>query len=104
MPKTKIISDIRMLEVMKFWMEKTGMKQGEFCEKIGIHQGNIHGIRNGRQSFQIEHIHAAMKLIGDGNFNFIFGVEDNMFRKSKTMSPLEQLDLAVKSVKERYGS
>lgn len=99
----KQISDKRMFQVMKFWQEKNGKTQSEFCEKIGLHQGNISPIRKGLQSFQINHIVAAMKLIGNGNFNFIFGAEENMFLSNRKITSIESLDLAVKSVKEEFA-
>jgi transcriptional regulator with XRE-family HTH domain len=99
----KQISDKRMLQVMKFWQEKNGKTQSEFCEKIGLHRGNISPIRKGFQSFQINHIIAAMKLIGNGNFNFVFGVEENMFLPNRKITSTEALDLAVKSVKDEIA-
>lgn len=91
-----------MLQVMEFWMSKTGKRQKDFCEAIGIHQGNIPSIRTGKQSFQVHHIQAAMSLLGNGNYNYVNGVEPNMFRTEKKITAIQQLDQAVKRVKEEW--
>lgn len=102
--KFKQISDKRMFQVMEFWKQKTGKTQLEFCEKIGFHPGNISPVRKGLQSFQVPHIIAAMKLIGNGNFNFVFGVEENMFLQDRKISAIDALEIAVKSVKAEYAA
>ncbi|MBX3253934.1 MAG: hypothetical protein KF862_07300 [Chitinophagaceae bacterium] len=101
MPKQKCISDTRMLQVMEYWKQKTGGTQTDFANAIGLYQGNISGIRNGRQSFQVYHIQAAMELIGNGNFNFVFGVENNMFRgEKKRLTPIQQIKQALKELED----
>lgn len=52
----------------------------EFCEAIGLKKQNLNNIKNGSAYFTIQHIFNISKEF-NGNPNYFFGVDENMFRK-----------------------
>lgn len=56
--------------------------ESDFCENIGLLKQNLNNIKQGRMNFNLKHVH---KIIYQYNVNpdWIFGLENNMFRKVK---------------------
>jgi len=54
----------------------------DFCEVIGLKKQNLNNIKNGVAYFTIEHIYNISKKF-NGNPNYFFGTDENMFRKLK---------------------
>lgn len=66
----------------------------QFLEAIGFSFRNISQVRNGGQSFRLEHIRTACELTG-ANANWILGLEKNMLRKAEQKDPLLKLKEAT---------
>ncbi len=98
-PQTKI--DARMLEMMDYWTQKTGSHQKDWCAKIGYEYTNISNVRRGVQSFRVQHIEAAGKLIKNLNYNWLFGTEPNMIRINGKEKPEQLLETALQMLKNK---
>lgn len=90
-------SDQRMLKVME-WAVKKGMAKHEsdYLTKIGFSRTNISNVRTGHQSFSKDHIAEACRVTG-ANANWIFGLENNMFRKD-SKNPLDRARAALEEI------
>ena len=75
--------DLRMLQFMEA-QKKKGTKYGDFHTAIKSSRQQVFKVRTGyndfENSFTKQQIKDAMKEY-NGNANYIFGLEDNMYRK-----------------------
>ncbi|SFW16850.1 hypothetical protein [Chitinophaga sancti] len=100
MAEKLFIANQRMLQLIEFGIEnELASTQKEFLEKIGFAPGNIGQVRSGIRSFTIEQILTAASITG-ANMNWVFGLEKNMLRDEKKLTPLESLKLAVTQIEE----
>lgn len=97
-PKVKLeIWDQRMLQFMEHCLSSgVCSTQRNFLISIGFIPENIGQLRNGRQSFTLQHIHAAAIKYGL-NLNWIMGLDSEMRRKPGR-SAIQQLKDAVKTI------
>ena len=76
-------TDKKMIEVIKLLKQSNLISyQKEFYECVGINRQNIRNITLGTQHFTVSHIQKACIAYGI-NANWIFGFEDNIFRKKQ---------------------
>ena len=72
----EMIERLKQLKVIRF--------DSDFCRDIGIKKQNLSVIKsNPNCSFTVEQIHAICKVY-NVNANWIFDIEKNIFRTSKT--------------------
>ncbi len=90
-----------MLELLDYWVAKTGNTQKDWCQRIGYEYNNLSGVRRGIQSFRIEHLQAAMKLIKNSNYNWLFGTESNMIKINGKERPEQLLETALQMLKNK---
>lgn len=95
------ISNARMLDLMDYVIQNHVRKtstQYAFCESIGAAASIIADIRSGKKSFTIKHIHTAAKIYKI-NINWLFGLEENMFRTAPKVEIESLLKSALQIVK-----
>lgn len=95
------LSDSRMLDLMKFVIDnniKGISTQQNFFKSIGFKSANnLSQIKNGKQSFRIEHLSKACELYGvDGNF-FLNKKHTAMFVTGEAKQPtaIQKLKQAI---------
>lgn len=99
MAKKLKVQNERMLKLIT-WAVMAGKvnSESEFCDKIKYAKKNLFNIKNGHQSFTIEHVINACKFTG-ANANWILGMEPNMMRKpgKNAMELLREAVMAVEA-------
>lgn len=95
----KHITDERMLLVMDFIMKRDNLKQGEYCQSVGIIQNHISNIRKGSQSFNHEQIRNTC-LTYKVNANYIYALSNQMFLSDKKQNPIQVIEQALQELKE----
>lgn len=92
-----------MLQWMRYSIHTNVVtNQKEWCEKIGFPVTNMHQVKSGLQGFTLPQIAKASKLI-TGNMNWLWGLETNMLRTSKPLSPLQLLRQATSAIETQLG-
>lgn len=97
--KPRFITDRRMFEIMDFCIANKikGIEtEKQWCKEIRYPYTNLNAVKTGRVSFQPDHQMNAMNLIRNGNFNFLFGVENNMFLRGARKSAMEVLKEGIR--------
>ena len=72
----------RLIELLIFQKRISSMK--EFCQEIKMLEQTITKIKNGTAHFTVLQIEAICKKF-DVNANWIFGIENKVFNKSKSI-------------------
>jgi DNA-binding transcriptional regulator YdaS (Cro superfamily) len=84
-----------MLQLWKYAVDNEMVADDDtFAERIGFDKNNLSNIRSGRQSFTHKHVMAAAKA-WKINVNWMYGIEPNMFRDEKKLTPISMLKAAV---------
>jgi hypothetical protein len=95
------ITNKRMLELWSYAKRQQLVGSDEdWCKRIGFSRPNLYNVKSGRQSFTVQHILKACQATG-ANVNWIFGLEENMFRNKETEAPIIQLKRAVIAVENQ---
>ena len=96
MPVKLPLYDRRMLKFMDFCIDNNiARTKAIFLANIGFdHAGNLKQVLEGKRSFTLNHLLAAINTY-EVNLNWIFGIETNMFRTMKTITPVEMLKDAL---------
>lgn len=95
------ISNDRMLRLMD-WAIGNGVarNQSDYLEQIGFFRTNLWKIKNGTQSFTVEHILNACTVTG-ASADYIFGFTNKMKRKDE-VDPINMLKEAVLALESEY--
>ena len=86
----KQITNDRMFRLIDYWVRQ-GHEPDEtsVLKKICFTPSNISNVRKGIQSFSRDHLFYIAELTG-ATLNWIYGLENNMFRK-EVKDPLERM-------------
>ena len=92
------ISDQRMLQLMEWAIKnKIATNETDYCKQIEFRRSNIINIKNLHQSFSKFTIVKACEITG-ANANWILGIEEVMFRSSKSKSAMQLLKEATVAI------
>ena len=87
------ITDERMLKLLDICTQNNlkGVHTiKDWCDSVGISNGNISNIRNGMQKFTKEHIHNACVHYNIAS-DYIFGFTESMFRVNNNIQPIDYI-------------
>lgn len=83
MRKSMDISDIRMLALIDMLKANGTIRfSQDFCDAIGMDKQRLGNIKRGETRFTIQHIEKACEVY-NVNANWLFGLEDYVFRRMK---------------------
>ncbi len=98
-----LVYNERSIQLME-WMMSKGMyaTKKEMMEDMGSHASYFNIIKSGRQSLTPAQILWLCQRT-KASANWIFGLSDQMFTRSKDVSPLDMIKEAVKILEKKHA-